>query len=54
MRYERITCTTTHLISSLSRARRTDGADHFYQISVYCYIEDLNTAAEIDYGNPGS
>eukprot|EP01050_Picozoa_sp_SAG11_P014384 SAG11_NODE_1766_length_4285_cov_2.424032_4_plen_102_part_00 len=24
---------------------RTDGADRFYQISVYCYIEDPDTAA---------
>eukprot|EP01050_Picozoa_sp_SAG11_P006321 SAG11_NODE_485_length_9035_cov_16.221352_12_plen_66_part_00 len=46
MKHEEITYTTTHLVSSSSRARRTDGADHFYQISVYYYIEDLNTAAE--------
>ena len=53
MRYERITCTTTTSYIIIARAADR-GADHFYQISVYYYIEDLHTAAEFDFGKIGS
>eukprot|EP01050_Picozoa_sp_SAG11_P003645 SAG11_NODE_212_length_12275_cov_5.098308_1_plen_47_part_10 len=46
MRYEKMTCTwTTSCIIIIARGRGPR-PDHFYQISVYYYIEDLHTAAE--------
>eukprot|EP01050_Picozoa_sp_SAG11_P049461 SAG11_NODE_27041_length_337_cov_6.000000_1_plen_46_part_01 len=43
--------TTSYIIINISTTSRGRGSrpDHFYQITVYYDIQDLHTAAEIDY-----
>ena len=43
--------TTSYHHHSTSRGRGSR-PDHFYQITVYYDIQDLHTAAEIDYRQP--
>ena len=41
---------TSYIIINI--ARRGSRPDHFYQITVYYDIQDLHTAAEIDFRQP--
>jgi hypothetical protein len=52
MEYRNNTCTGRHPISSSTSRGRGSRPDHFYQITVYYDIQDLHTAAEIDYRQP--